>query len=103
MSLKKLCFVSAISHFEAHVSFIQFSLLCLYLASPYRPVYECEDCDRSFGSQQALDHISIPQPYVFECDECGWPVRSLQALDRPHLNSPAHVGHCRLRKRAIKR
>ncbi len=89
----------------------------------HAPVYECGGCDRSFGSQHALDqHLDSPahaplyncdvcerwfgspralqQHYdspahapVYECEECDRSFASQQSIDQ-HLNSPAHIFEC---------
>jgi uncharacterized C2H2 Zn-finger protein len=56
-------------------------------------IFECDDCDRSFGSQSALNqHLNSPA-HNFECDECDRSFRSQQSLEQ-HLNSPAHNFEC---------
>jgi hypothetical protein len=52
--------------------------------------FDCDECDRSFNSDQALQqHLNSPA-HDFECDECDRKFGSKQALQQ-HLNSPAHV------------
>ncbi|CZR50571.1 uncharacterized protein PAC_00445 [Phialocephala subalpina] len=51
----------------------------------------CPPCDRSFGSQQALQqHLNSPaHDLVYECDECDRAFDTERALNQ-HLDSPAH-------------
>jgi DNA-directed RNA polymerase subunit RPC12/RpoP len=55
-----------------------------------RGVYECDDCDRSFNSQQSLNqHLNSPaHTLVFECDDCGQTFSSQQSLEQ---HSAAHA------------
>jgi uncharacterized C2H2 Zn-finger protein len=50
---------------------------------------KCDECDRSFSSQQALgQHLNSPS-HVFECNDCDRSFRSQQSLEQ-HLNPPSH-------------
>lgn len=52
--------------------------------------FKYNECDRSFESKQALQqHLDSPT-HNFECDDCDKSFESQQAL-RPHLNSSAHI------------
>ena len=52
--------------------------------------FDCEDCDRTFGSQQALrQHLDSPA-HAFDCEDCDRNFGSQQALQQ-HLDSPAHT------------
>ncbi|CZR66988.1 uncharacterized protein PAC_16887 [Phialocephala subalpina] len=56
-------------------------------------VFECDDCNRYFGSQNALNqHLDSPA-HIFECDDCDRFFKSEQALNQ-HLNSSAHAFEC---------
>ena len=55
----------------------------------YAPGYECDEYDRYFGSQHALNQRLNSPAHVFECDECDRSFGSQQSLEQ-HLNSPCH-------------
>jgi len=54
--------------------------------------FECEYCDRCCKSQQALDQHQS-SVHTFKCDDCNKCFGSQQALNQ-HLDSPAHEYEC---------
>lgn len=72
--------------------FLSQSALNQHLNSPAHR-FECDDCDRSFGSQHALNqHLNSPA-HKFECNDCDRSFGSQHALNQ-HLDSPAHIFEC---------
>src|SRR4051794_9039566 len=55
-------------------------------------LHYCQNCDRTFGSQQALQqHRNSPAHVpVYGCDDCKRSFGSQHALQH-HLDSPAHA------------
>jgi hypothetical protein len=67
--------------------------LCSSTSSPptHATTYMCHGHSRNFSSEHALQHFDSPaHPPLFECDDCDRSFGSQQALDQ-HLNSPAHA------------
>jgi transcription elongation factor Elf1 len=57
------------------------------------PAFRCADCDRDFVSQSALTQHLNSPVHVHRCEECDREFRTAASLQQ-HKNSPAHVFKC---------